>query len=163
MVLKRSHHNLTNAEKETLMESWTWVLALLKNISRFFEKSKNTSTKYPLICDMESVKVYKNPWMLAELAKTFTIDVTFYDLEKSTRLPTSISLGPRNRGICVKWPLFSKYPDFSAPEKSRWGASVRIKDHQKLRRLWKSQTIRPAYTGFYRLLRIPYHKSGGIL
>ena len=49
-----------------------------------------------------TLKVYRNPWVRAELAETFTIDVTFYDLKKGTRPPTSISLGPRNRGISKK-------------------------------------------------------------
>ena len=72
-------------------------------------------------------------------------------------------LGSRNRGISEKWPFFQKYPDFSAPEKLRWGALDHFKDRAKLRRFWKFQTILPAYTDFYRLLRIPNHKSGGIL
>ena len=64
-----------------------------------FENEKITATKYPPICDMESVKVYRNPWVRAELAQTFTIDVVLHDAQNGLWPPTSISLGPRNRGI----------------------------------------------------------------
>ena len=110
-----------------------------------------------------TLEVYRNPWVRAELAETFTIDVTFHDLENGTRPPTSISLGPRVRGICVKWPLFSNFPDFSAPREIEVGASCHFQDCEKVLRLWKFQPIPPAPTDFCRLLRIPYHKSGGIL
>ena len=52
---------------------------------------------------MESVKVYRNPWVRAELAENFTIDVVLHDAQNGLcPPPTSIFLGPRNRGICEK-------------------------------------------------------------
>ena len=71
---------------------------------------------------MESVKVYRNPWVRAELAETFTIDVVLLDAQNGLWPPTAISLGLRNRGISKITVIFHKYPDFSAPEKLRWGA-----------------------------------------
>ena len=63
-----------------------------------FLKNQNTAAKYSPICDMESAKFYRNRWVRAELAETFTIDVVLF-----TR--------------CSKW---SKAPhlNFSGAEKS---------------------------------------------
>ena len=73
---------------------------------------------------MESVKVYRNPLVRAELAETFTIEVTFQVLENGTRPPTSISLGAEKSGYFENNGHFTHIPRSLGPREIEVGGLV---------------------------------------
>ena len=86
-----------------------------ENIFRFFEKWGKTATKYPPICDIESLKVLLVFSVRADRAQILAAYSGVYFRRFVRRPPSNGFMGRRNRGISVKTTFSWKYPDFFGP------------------------------------------------
>ena len=87
---------------------------------KYFQILKNQKYgfKTPPICDMGPVKVYRNPWVRAESAETFTIDVVLHDAQNGLCPPPPQFLWGREIGVFVKNDRYFRNTPISRPQRN---------------------------------------------